>query len=239
MHDLLIDPDRTSVRVVLTLERVVIKEAQRSFTYFHLYGYPTDLVIANRILPDDVGWKYFRGWHEAQQRYGPMVEQAFAPIPIRQAPYFDREVVGLDALREMGKALYGETDPTAQYYHGRPYTVSRDDGQFVLSVELPFATKEEIALSRHADEILIDVGSWRQPGPAPRPDRGADARRQVRRPCTQDPLRGPDAEQQWRWQQPWMSEGKPMSWRRGSASSSAARRAAACAGTASRPPSGR
>ena len=31
MHDLLIDPDRTSVRVVLTLERVVIKEAQRSF----------------------------------------------------------------------------------------------------------------------------------------------------------------------------------------------------------------
>ena len=147
MHDLLIDPDRTSVRVVLTLERVVIKEAQRSFTYFHLYGYPTDLVIANRILPDDVGWKYFRGWHEAQQRYGPMVEQAFAPIPIRQAPYFDREVVGLDALREMGKALYGETDPTAQYYHGRPYTVSRDDGQFVLSVELPFATKEEIALA--------------------------------------------------------------------------------------------
>ena len=111
MHDLLIDPDRTSVRVVLTLERVVIKEAQRSFTYFHLYGYPTDLVIANRILPDDVGWKYFRGWYEAQQRYGPMVEQAFAPIPIRYAPYFDREVVGLDALREMGQALYAETDP--------------------------------------------------------------------------------------------------------------------------------
>ena len=109
-----------------------------------------------------MGWKYFRGWYEAQQRYGPMVEQAFAPIPIRQAPYFDREVVGLGILREMGKALYAETDPTAQYYHGRPYTVSRDDGQFVLSVELPFATKEDIALSRHADEILIDVGNLRR-----------------------------------------------------------------------------
>ncbi|HEY7846713.1 MAG TPA: ArsA family ATPase [Candidatus Limnocylindria bacterium] len=162
MHDLLIDPDRTSVRVVLTLERVVIKEAQRSFTYFHLYGYPTDLVIANRILPDDVGWTYFRGWYEAQQRYGPMVEQAFAPIPVRYAPYFDHEVVGLDALREMGRELYADTDPTNSYYHGRPYTVSRDDGEFVLSVELPFADKEEIALSRHADEILIDLGSWRR-----------------------------------------------------------------------------
>jgi arsenite-transporting ATPase len=162
MHDLLIDPDRTSVRVVLTLEKVVIKEAQRSFTYFHLYGYPTDLVVANRILPDDVGWKYFQGWYEAQQRYGPMVEQAFAPIPVRYAPFFDRELVGLEMLREMGQALYAETDPTAQYYHGRPYTVSREDGQFLLSVELPFASKDEIALSRHADEILIDVGSWRR-----------------------------------------------------------------------------
>ena len=91
-----------------------------------------------------------------------MVEQSFAPIPVRYAPYFDHEVVGLDALREMGQAIYAETDPTSQYYHGRPYTVARDDGQFVLSVELPFASKEEIALSRHADEILIDVGSLRR-----------------------------------------------------------------------------
>jgi arsenite/tail-anchored protein-transporting ATPase len=161
MHDLLIDPDRTSVRVVLTLEQVVIKEAQRSFTYFHLYGYPTDLVVANRILPDQ-SWQYFRGWYEAQQRYAPMVEQLFAPIPVRQAPFFDREVVGLPMLRELGKALYEDTDPVMPYYRGRPYSVVRDNGEFVLSVELPFADKEEISLSRHADEIVIDVGGWRR-----------------------------------------------------------------------------
>ena len=72
MHDLLADPDRTSVRVVLTLEQVVIKEAQRSFTYFHLYGYPTDLVIANRVLPDGVG-DYFAGWYAKQREYAPLV----------------------------------------------------------------------------------------------------------------------------------------------------------------------
>jgi arsenite-transporting ATPase len=161
MHSLLIDPSKTSVRVVLTLEQVVIKEAQRSFTYFHLYGYPTDLVVANRILPDQQ-WQYFKGWYEAQQRYGPMVEELFAPIPVRKAPYFDREVVGVEMLRELGQALYEETDPTSHYYRGRPYTVERQDGEFLLSVELPFASKEEIALSRHADEILIDVGNWRR-----------------------------------------------------------------------------
>jgi arsenite-transporting ATPase len=162
MHGLLIDPAKTSVRVVLTLEQVVIKEAQRSFTYFHLYGYPTDLVIANRVLPDDVGWKYFRGWYERQQRYGPMVEQAFAPIPILRAPFLDREVIGLAVLTELGEQLYGDQDPSRQFYVGRPYTVARLDGEFMLSVELPFAAKEQINLSRHADELVIDVGTWRR-----------------------------------------------------------------------------
>ncbi|HET6381664.1 MAG TPA: TRC40/GET3/ArsA family transport-energizing ATPase [candidate division Zixibacteria bacterium] len=161
MHELLADPERTSVRVVLTLEQVVIKEAQRSFTYFHLYDYPTDLVVANRILPDEVG-PYFRGWYEAQQRYGPMVEHTFAPIPVRYAPFFDQEVVGAEMLTKLGRALYGDLDPTTHFYRGRPYHVVRDDGEYVLSVELPFASKERISLSRHADEIVIDVGSWRR-----------------------------------------------------------------------------
>jgi arsenite/tail-anchored protein-transporting ATPase len=161
MRSLLADPAKTSVRVVLTLEQVVIKEAQRSFTYFHLYDYPTDLVVANRILPDEVG-PYFRGWYEAQQRYGPMVEQTFAPIPVRYAPFFDREVVGQEMLGNLGRALYGEIDPTTHFYRGRPYHVARDNGEFILSVELPFASKESISLSRHADEIVIDVGTWRR-----------------------------------------------------------------------------
>jgi arsenite/tail-anchored protein-transporting ATPase len=162
MHDLLVDGDRTSVRVVLTLEQVVIKEAQRSFTYFHLYGYPTDLVIANRVLPDAVGWNYFKGWYERQQKYAPMVEQAFAPIPILRAPWLDREVIGLDVLAELGKALYGDADPSMSFYRGRPYTVARDDGELLLSVELPFAAKDEISLTRHGDELVIDVGTMRR-----------------------------------------------------------------------------
>jgi arsenite/tail-anchored protein-transporting ATPase len=175
MRELLVDPGRTSVRVVLTLEQVVIAEAQRSFTYFHLYDYPTDLVIANRVLPDEVG-HYFRGWYETQQRYAPMVERTFAPIPIRRAPYFDREVVGMPMLRQLADALYGEEDPASHFYRGRPYSVVRSNGEFVLSVELPFASKEKIALSRKADELVIDVGTWRRNLVLPRALLGAPTR---------------------------------------------------------------
>jgi arsenite-transporting ATPase len=161
MHALLTDHSKTSVRVVLTLEQVVIAEAQRSFTYFHLYGYPTDLVVANRVLPTEVG-DYFRGWYEAQQRYGPLVEKTFHPIPVRAAPYFDREMIGIDLLRELAATLYQGEDPTQFYYRGRPYEVARDNGTFLLSVELPFTEKQQINLSRHGDELVIDLGTWRR-----------------------------------------------------------------------------
>jgi arsenite-transporting ATPase len=161
MRLLLADPTKTSVRVVLTLEQVVIKEAQRSFTYFHLYDYPTDLVVVNRVLPSTVG-EYFRGWYEKQREYAPLVERTFAPIPVLDAPFFDREVVGVEMLRELGAALYGGRDPIEFFYRGRPYSVTRDNGAFILSVELPFTSREQISLSRHADELLIDLGTWRR-----------------------------------------------------------------------------
>jgi arsenite-transporting ATPase len=161
MRGLLADSAKTSVRVVLTLEQVVIKEAQRSFTYFHLYDYPTDLVVVNRVLPDEVG-DYFRGWYEKQREYAPIVERTFAPIPVLDAPFFDREVVGIEMLRELGAALYGDRDPLDFFYRGRPYSVTRENGAFILSLELPFTSREQISLSRHADELLIDLGTWRR-----------------------------------------------------------------------------
>jgi len=161
MHALLSDPEVTSLRVVLNLEKMVIREAQRAFTYFHLYGYSTDLVICNRVIPDDAG-PYFEAWRQVQARYWPEVEADFDPIPIRRAPFFKREVVGIPMLQEMGAAVFGEDDPTAFFYRGRPYRVQRDDGEFVLSLDLPFATKDEVHLHRNGDELVIEVGWWRR-----------------------------------------------------------------------------
>jgi len=161
VHDLLANPDRSSVRLVLNLERVSIQEAQRSFTYFHLYGYPTDLIVANRVLPAASG-AYFDAWREAQARYLPMVEQQFAPVPVRTIPYFDQEMVGLARLEELGRALFGDTDPHEFLYRGRPYHVERQDGGYTLSLELPFTSREEISLSRSGDELVLQVGAWRR-----------------------------------------------------------------------------
>jgi arsenite/tail-anchored protein-transporting ATPase len=161
VHELLSDPENASVRLVLNLERVSIQEAQRSFTYFHLYGYPTDLIVANRVLPAASG-AYFDSWREAQARYLPIVEEQFGPVPVRTVPYFDQEMVGVERLAELGGALFAGSDPSEFLYRGRPYSVERVDGGYVLSVELPFTSREEISLSRSGDELLLQVGSWRR-----------------------------------------------------------------------------
>jgi len=161
VHDLLADPDRSSVRLVLNLERVSIQEAQRSFTYFHMYGFPTDLIVANRVLPAASG-SYFDAWREAQSRYLPMVEEQFAPVPVRTIPFFDKEMVGIERLAELCQALFGDSPPDQFLYRGRPYSISRDDGGYTLSLELPFATRDEISLSRSGDELVLQVGSWRR-----------------------------------------------------------------------------
>jgi len=161
MRELLADPELTSIRLVLNLEKMVIKEAQRTFTYFNLYGYPVDLVICNRVVPDDAG-PYFEAWRQAQARYWPEVQADFDPIPIRRAPFFEHEVVGMPMLRELGAAIFEGEDPTAFYYRGHPYSVRREDSAFVLSLELPFTSKDEVRLHRNGDELVVQVGWWRR-----------------------------------------------------------------------------
>lgn len=161
VHRLMADPDRSSIRIVLALEKLSIAEAQRSFTYFHLFGYPSDLVVCNRVLPPEVGG-YFAGLRKTQQAYLPVVEREFGPVPVRTAPFFDREMVGIDGLRDLGESLFRDDDPTSFFYRGRPYRVRTEGGMTFLEVALPFTSREEVGLSRDGDQIVLQVGSWRR-----------------------------------------------------------------------------
>jgi len=161
VHRLLADPEQSSIRLVMALEKLAIAEARRSFTYFHLFGYPSDLVVCNRVLPANVDG-YFAGLRDTQQSYLPTVEGDFAPVPVRSVPFFDREVVGIAGLRDIGKALFGAEDPAGFFYRGRPYRITTRAGSHILEVALPFTSRDEVELSRDGDELVIQVGGWRR-----------------------------------------------------------------------------
>lgn len=161
---LLTDPQLTSVRLVLNPEKMVIKEAQRAYTYLNLYGYATDAVFCNRMIPAGVTDAYFTAWKEAQARYLVMVEEAFDPLPVMSIPLFDQEVVGLDMLRRMAEATYDDrVDPTAIFYVGKPQEVTKENGVYKLSLPLPLVERNQIRLSRSmADELIIHIGNWKR-----------------------------------------------------------------------------
>jgi arsenite-transporting ATPase len=162
MRDLLTDAEISSIRLVMNAEKMVIKEAQRTFTYLNLYGYPSDLVVCNRLIPGNVTDAYFSTWKESQERYFSLVEEGFSPLPILTAPLMDQEVVGLKMLERFGEAIYGDSDPTVIRFRGQTQDIQQLDGDYLLTLLLPFTSKEDIALSQVGDELIVKVGAHRR-----------------------------------------------------------------------------
>ena len=162
LHAVLSDQGLSSVRLVVNPEKMVIRETQRTFTYLNLYGYVTDAIVCNRVLPSDVGDGYFARWKEAQEGYLQFIDEAFAPLPVLSIPLLRDEVTGLEALREMAGHLFGGDDPTRIYYPTVAQEVRAEDGGFVLSLGAPFATKDEVSLAQRGDELSVQVGAHRR-----------------------------------------------------------------------------
>ncbi len=157
VRHILTDQKVTTARIVMNLEKMVIREAQRSLTYLSLFGYAVDAVVINRILPENVDF-HFSSWRAMQQEYAPMVKEMFEPLPILRAPHFEREIVGTEHLSTLADHLFGDSDPAGFLYHGPSQRVEKVDGGYDLIVPLPFASEDQIHLAQTADELLISVG---------------------------------------------------------------------------------
>jgi arsenite-transporting ATPase len=162
MRTIITDPEKTSIRLVLNPEKMVIKETQRTFTYLNLYGYSTDLIICNRFIPENVTDHYFDYWKTNQEQYLHSIEERFAPLPILIVPLMEREVVGLDMLRTVADKLYGDHDPTEFFHRGKTHYIQKEDEHYTLSFDLPYSSKDEISLIRSGDELIIHVGAYRR-----------------------------------------------------------------------------
>jgi arsenite/tail-anchored protein-transporting ATPase len=162
MRSLLTDPELTSMRLVVNPEKMVIKQTQRTFTYLNLYGYSTDLVICNRLIPEGVTDHYFDYWKRNQELYYKEIEERFAPLPVFSLPLQEQEVVGLDMLKKTADKLYGDRDPTQIFYRGKAHNFEKVDGQYLLSFDFPYTRKEDISLTKNNDELIIQVGAYRR-----------------------------------------------------------------------------
>ncbi len=168
IHRLLSNPESSTMRVVLNPEKMVIKEAQRTYTYLNLYGYVTDAVVCNRVMPEAAQGGYFDAWLDTQARYLRMVEEAFSPLPILTGPFFEREVVGFEMLGRLADALFDTDDPSRVLFHGQTHHIEETEEGYTLVVPLPFVEKADISLLRSGDDLTVQVGRYRRSFVLPR-----------------------------------------------------------------------
>jgi arsenite-transporting ATPase len=162
MGPLLQDPKRSSIRIVLNPERMVINESQRLYTYLSLFGFPVDAVVANRVLPEEARSSYFDRWFGIQAGHLAQARAAFDPLPFFEAPLFDREMVGTDMLDQFGERVFGRADPSAVLHRDKPIEVRKERGAFAMYIRLPFADKDRIQVFAKGDELVVQVDNQRR-----------------------------------------------------------------------------
>jgi len=162
VKNIMTDPEKTSVRLVLNPEKMVITETMRAYTYLSLYGYTVECIIVNRVFPESSGKGYFKDKLEEQKRYMKEIDEAFSPLRMMTAQIFNREVVGKESLNLLADMIFGEEDPTQIYSREKPMRMFDEDGTRVLALKVPFTVDKTVELYNRKDLLIVSIGSYKR-----------------------------------------------------------------------------
>lgn len=158
MNEILRDRKHTSIRLVMNPDRMVIREAQRTFTYLNLYGYLTDAVVVNRVFPEELADSYFSNWRDKQAENLEIVREGFHPVPLLIARYFPEEVVGAEMLDRLASELFMDVPPERVMHTELSQRITSENGNTVLAIRVPFADRSELELSKVGQELIVRAG---------------------------------------------------------------------------------
>ncbi|MCU0546079.1 MAG: TRC40/GET3/ArsA family transport-energizing ATPase [Oscillatoriaceae cyanobacterium Prado104] len=162
LEKILTDNTVTSVRLVTNPEKMVIKESLRAHAYLSLYNVATDLVVANRIIPEEVTDPFFKRWKENQQQYKQEIHENFRPLPVKEIPLYSEEMCGLPALERLKETLYAGEDPSQVYHKETTVKIVQNNNLYTLELYLPGIAKDQIQLSKTGDELNVRIGNHRR-----------------------------------------------------------------------------
>jgi arsenite/tail-anchored protein-transporting ATPase len=152
LRALLADHNTTSIRLVLTPERLVAAETRRTMTALSLHGLRVDGIVANRVVPPIApsvrgpAARWIRARRAEQEEVLGELSALWGAEPlaspsagteraaagteraVRVVPYTAAEPIGVDALAELAELLYGSDEPLAGVAAPPLLTVRRTAG---------------------------------------------------------------------------------------------------------------
>jgi arsenite-transporting ATPase len=162
VRDLLNDERRSTVRLVVNPERMVIAETQRAYTYLCLFGLAVELIVVNRVFPTAAASGYFEKTREQQQANLDLLEELFGTMPRLTVPRYPTEVLGIPSLERLAQDVFGEADPVKRWPTEAPLRFVTRDGKPTIELKLPYADPKDVELSRKGDVLFLRVGAYRR-----------------------------------------------------------------------------
>ncbi|WP_333744129.1 ArsA family ATPase [Streptomyces ardesiacus] len=127
-----------------------------------LRGLRTDLLVANRVLPEDVPADSWLGGPLAQQRK--TLEEWRGTYDVRAVAHLGRDPRGTDDLAALDVP---GVNPAASPIEWPVTDRLAEDGVLVWHIPLPGAVREELDLIRRGDELVVAAGPFRRTVPLP------------------------------------------------------------------------
>lgn len=165
LHDLMLNKEVVSLRVVTTQEKIVINEAKRNFTCLYLYHYNVDAIIVNHIYPAKAMEGYFSKWIKLQEDALQEIKESFSGVPRFYVELQQQELRTLDVLRKVGDSVFEEIDPDDVLFKKEIYSIDKEEKS--LKIYLPLANKEELRLEQEKNELVVGVRNESRKFPIP------------------------------------------------------------------------
>ncbi len=162
LHQLMLNKDKVSIRIVTTPEKIVVKEAKRSFSYLHLFDYNVDAIIINKIFSTVSLNGYFEKWAAIQSDSIKDICDSFNGIPIFKLELLNEELREYEKLLKVGDTIYGEMSPEKVLFEDKIFTVEKETEGYNFRINMPFVDKKELKLSQKCDEITISIKNERR-----------------------------------------------------------------------------
>ena len=170
LQKILSDRLMTSLRIVMTPESIVVREAERCYSWLSAFDFGVDAVYVNRIYPEEAMRGSFAGWASMQEKSLRRVEESFAQQKRFHLLLLDRELRGTAVLEAAAARLYGEAgteeeiDPASVFCTARSFQTQRnlEDGTWVMTVDLPYMSAGDLSVEKAGDDLILDVGSERR-----------------------------------------------------------------------------
>lgn len=162
-RDILDDPKKTTIRLVVNPEKMVISETKRAYSYLSLYNKNVECLIVNRVYPEGIAGEFFESKYREQEKYLDYIHQSFDPMKMLFSYQQPSELVGWEMLDHLADNLYGDTDPSQLYSDKSPLSFESGDSEYRILLDLPFTEKGDLKLYKAKDDsVIVHVGSQKR-----------------------------------------------------------------------------